>query len=272
MFKQRLITALILGGLVVAGILYLPTTWFGGLLLVFIVRGAWEWTGLSELSRPIARIVYCVVVLGLIGLAWPMVDAPSFLLVVGILACIYWCYVLVWLRRYAANPELHNRPLAWELAGLITLVVPWVMLMGMHSLPDFGPAYVLFLMVLIWTADSGAYFIGRRWGRRKLALQISPGKTLEGVYGALGAALAVSLVGLAIMDFDKVRWPLFLLVCIITVVFSIGGDLFESMIKRQHGVKDSGGLLPGHGGMLDRVDSLTAAAPFFLVGLQWLVK
>lgn len=272
MFKQRLITALILGALVVAGILYLPTAWFGGLLLIFILRGAWEWAALADSSEPIARIVYCAVILGLIGLTWTLVEIPLFLSIIGTLACLYWCYVLIWLRRYAANPQLHNRPLTWRLAGLITLVVPWIMLMGLHGSPILGPGYVLFLMVLIWAADSGAYFVGRRWGRHKLAQQISPGKTLEGVYGALAAALATALAGLAIIDFDEVRWPLFLLVCLITVVFSIVGDLFESMIKRQHGVKDSGSLLPGHGGVLDRVDSLTAAAPFFLVGLQWLAK
>lgn len=272
MLKQRLITALILALLVATGILLLPTAWFGGLLLVFVLRGAWEWARLTDLSRPVGHILYCVLVLGLIGLAWSLMATPSFLSILGALTCVYWGYVLVWLHRYANNPQRHDRPLIWELAGLITLVTPWVMLMGLHGSPVFGPGYVLFLMALIWGADSGAYFVGRRWGRRKLAPQISPGKTLEGAYGALAAALAISLMGMAILDLDGVRWVLFVLVCMITVGFSIVGDLFESMIKRQHGVKDSGSLLPGHGGVLDRVDSLTAAAPFFLVGLQWLVR
>jgi phosphatidate cytidylyltransferase len=149
-------------------------------------------------------------------------------------------------------------------AGVVVLVAPWVALMGLRD--DFGPAYVLFLLLLIWVADTGAYFAGRRWGRRKLAPTISPGKTWEGVFGAGMATLAFALVGAAVLE-EGARWPGFVAVCMVTVGFSIVGDLFESMMKRQRGVKDSGSLLPGHGGVLDRFDSLTAAAPAFLLGL-----
>ena len=137
--------------------------------------------------------------------------------------------------------------------------------MGLRN--EFGPGYVLFLLLLIWVADIGAYFAGRRWGRRKLAPAISPGKTWEGVWGAAAAALVFALVGAVVLGVGcalarrswRSAWS--------TVGFSIVGDLFESMLKRQRGVKDSGSLLPGHGGVLDRLDSLTAAAPVFLLGL-----
>jgi phosphatidate cytidylyltransferase len=137
--------------------------------------------------------------------------------------------------------------------------------MGLRD--EFGPGYVLFLFLLIWVADIGAYFAGRRWGRRKLALAISPGKTWEGAVGAGAAALAFALAGAAALGLGS-RWPGFVAICMVTVGFSIAGDLFESMMKRQRGLKDSGSLLPGHGGVLDRVDSLTAAAPVFLLGLH----
>ena len=149
---------------------------------------------------------------------------------------------------------------------------------GWAAIIPFYNAYVLFkitwgngwmfLLMLIWVADIGAYFAGRRWGRRKLAPTISPGKTWEGVWGAAAAAAAFALVGAAVLGVGS-RWPGFVAVCMVTVVFSIVGDLFESMLKRQRGVKDSGSLVPGHGGVLDRLDSLLAAAPVFLLG--WLV-
>jgi phosphatidate cytidylyltransferase len=147
---------------------------------------------------------------------------------------------------------------------MVVLIAPWVAFMGLRS--EFGPGYVLFLFLLVWAADVGAYFAGRRWGQHKLAPAISPGKTWEGVAGASAATLILALLGAALLD-ESVRWPTFVVVCLITAGFSIAGDLFESMIKRQCGVKDSGSLLPGHGGVLDRVDSLTAAAPVFLLGL-----
>jgi phosphatidate cytidylyltransferase len=142
--------------------------------------------------------------------------------------------------------------------------------MGLRSLPEFGAGYVLFLLIMIAAADTGAYFSGRLWGRHKLAPQISPGKTWEGVLGAIAATLVIALSGALWFQVEPLYWMMFVGICLLTVLFSIIGDLFESMIKRQKGVKDSGNLLPGHGGVLDRIDSLTAAAPLFLLGLQTL--
>jgi phosphatidate cytidylyltransferase len=127
---------------------------------------------------------------------------------------------------------------------------------------------VLFLLVLIWIADSGAYFAGRRWGRRKLAPLVSPGKTREGAYGALAGGLLWGGVLAALYGVSVPQQGGLVLLCLLTVVASIVGDLYESLSKRERGVKDSGSLLPGHGGILDRIDSLTAAAPVFALGLH----
>jgi len=149
---------------------------------------------------------------------------------------------------------------------LLVLLPSWTALVWIHSLSG-GPYLVLFLMVLIWIADSGAYFAGRRFGRNKLAPVVSPGKTLEGVYGALAGGLIWSLVLVVYYGDSALHHIGLLLLCLLTVPASIVGDLYESLLKRERGVKDSGSLLPGHGGVLDRVDSLTAAAPVFAFGL-----
>lgn len=129
-----------------------------------------------------------------------------------------------------------------------------------------------FLLMLIWIADIGAYFTGRHWGRIKLAPKISPGKTREGVYGALVGALLSGVVLAWWQGLSIQQAPFAILLCILAALFSVAGDLFWSMLKRLRGVKDSSNLLPGHGGMLDRIDSLTAAAPVFLLGLITLDK
>lgn len=264
MLKQRVITATILAAMVIWAVLKLPATGFGLALLAVILPGAWEWARLAGLSVASGRLLYGGLVLILILACWPLVD--NTVIVGGLLVavCAGWCYALFWMWRYAARPDRHDRPLAVGVAGVIVLVAPWVALMGLRD--EFGPNYVLFLLLLVWAADIGAYFTGHRWGRHKLALAISPGKTWEGVLGAGMATLTFALAGAAALGVGA-HWPWFVAICMVTVGFSIAGDLFESMMKRQCGVKDSGALLPGHGGVLDRVDSLTAAAPIFLLGL-----
>jgi len=264
MLKQRIATASVLALLVIWVVLKLPTVGFGLALLAVILPGAWEWTRLIGLQSMRDRLLYVGVILALILAIWPLLDHMA--LVSGLLALtvLGWCGAMFWLRRYAKCPDHQDRPLPVGIAGVVVLAVPWVALMGLRG--EFGPGYVLFLFLLVWAADVSAYFAGRRWGRRKLAPAISPGETWEGVGGAGMAALALALAGAALLDAGP-RWPAFVAVCLVTVGFSIAGDLFESMLKRQCGVKDSGSLLPGHGGVLDRVDSLTAAAPVFLLGL-----
>jgi phosphatidate cytidylyltransferase len=265
MLKQRIVTASILALLVIWVVLKLPTTGFGLALLAVILPGAWEWTRLVGLATPRDRLLYVSGVLLLILAIWPLLDHTT--LMGGLLAVVVlgWCGAVLWLRRYARRPDHQDRSLAVGIAGVVVLVAPWVAFMELHG--EFGPGYVLFLFLLVWAADVGAYFAGRRWGRRKLAPAISPGKTWEGVGGAGMATLILALAGAVLLEVGA-RWPVFMMICLITVGFSIAGDLFESMLKRQCGVKDSGSLLPGHGGVLDRVDSLTAAAPVFLLGLH----
>lgn len=265
MLKQRIATASILALLVIWVVLKLPTLGFGLALLAVILPGAWEWTRLAGLQSMRDRLLYVGVVLALILAIWPLLGHTA--LVSGLLALtvLGWCGALLWLRRYANRPDHQDRPLSVGIAGVVVLVAPWVAFMGLRG--EFGSGYVLFLFLLVWAADVGAYFAGRRWGRRKLAPAISPGKTWEGVGGAGMAVLALALAGAALLEVGA-RWPIFVAVCLVTAGFSIAGDLFESMLKRQCGVKDSGSLLPGHGGVLDRVNSLTAAAPVFLLGLH----
>ncbi|HIE53868.1 MAG TPA: phosphatidate cytidylyltransferase, partial [Chromatiaceae bacterium] len=152
------------------------------------------------------------------------------------------------------------------LAGMLFLAGPWLALARLHAVPEVGPGLMMFLLVLVWIADSAAYFSGRALGRHKLAPAISPGKTVEGALGALASAVIPAAFLVWAGWVQAPAWMLVLL-CIFTVGVSIGGDLWESVLKRERGVKDSGNLLPGHGGVLDRIDSQIAASPFFVAGL-----
>lgn len=268
MLKQRVITASILAVLVIWAVLKLPVAGFGAALLLMILPAAWEWARLAQLVETRARLLYVGGILALILALWPLQAAVAGgLMSLGVLG---WCVLCGWLWSYSRHPQRRDAPALIGAVGAVVLVLTWVALLGLRKQgqPDSGH-YVLFLLLLIWGADVGAYFAGRRWGQRRLAPAISPGKTWEGVAGAAAMTLLLAVAGLLALPIGA-RWPLFLALCVVTAGFSIVGDLFESMLKRQCGVKDSGTLLPGHGGVLDRVDSLTAAAPVFLAGLYWM--
>lgn len=267
MLKQRIITAVVLALGVITLVLMLPAAGFGLALLIVVLLAAWEWTRLAGLARSRDRLLYSGAILVLILGAWPLLGCSGVVVGLLVLMAISWMVALGWLWRYTQHPDRHDSAGAIAVAGLIALTGPWVALVVLHS--QFGPGYVLFLFLLVAAADSGAFFAGRRWGKHKLAPLISPGKTWEGVLGGGIATLGVGLSGAMFFGLAN-HWVGFVVICLITVAFSIVGDLFESMIKRQRGLKDSGSLLPGHGGILDRVDSLTAAAPFFLLGLYGL--
>lgn len=272
MLKQRLLTAAVLSALMITAIFAFPTSWFAALLAVFLAAAAWEWMHLmksdhgailSGLPGGLAAILISL---------WFFQHETAVVPVVLGAASIGWCAVLSSLPRADGLRPLHTHGAFTRfLAGAFLLAPPWLALIHLHTTPLYGPWYVLFLFGLVAVADSAAYFTGRAWGKKKLAPHISPGKTWEGVYGALAATGIYGAVCGVLFDLHAMALTAFTTLCIVTVMFSIVGDLFESLIKRQVGAKDSGGILPGHGGVLDRIDSLTAAAPIFTLGL-WLLE
>jgi phosphatidate cytidylyltransferase len=182
---------------------------------------------------------------------------------------IWWIYAFIAVIAYQQGKNIIPAPrIIKAVIGLLVLIPAWLSLILLHASTD-GAYLVLFLFVLIWAADSTAYIIGSRFGKRRLLSRISPGKSWEGVYGALFASAILGL-GWAMITGQQNDIVQLLFLCIITVMFSILGDLVESMFKRTMGLKNSSDLLPGHGGVLDRVDSLTSAAPIYFIGL-WLL-
>ncbi|MEW6352940.1 MAG: phosphatidate cytidylyltransferase [Pseudomonadota bacterium] len=258
MLKQRLLTAALLIPLVVLGVLLLPDTYFALAVGLVVALAAWEWAGLLKWSAPLraAYVVFlCAILVGVYHAPILWIVAP---------ALLGWALAAAWVIGFPFGKSVWSAPAVAALLGLLVLVPSWVALLAMRDM--MTPYMVLFLLSFIWLGDSAAYFAGRRWGKTKLAARISPGKTWEGVYGAV---VAVVIYALAVQPWLAPHSPpwMFALLCLLTLLVSVIGDLFKSMFKRHAGVKDSGHLLPGHGGILDRIDSLTAAAPVFLAGL-----
>lgn len=258
MLKQRLLTAAVLIPAFIAAVLWLSERAFAVLIGAVVTLGAWEWAGLARLGA-VARVAYAAAMAGalfataLLPVTW----------IAGV-AALWWTAAMLRVRRADAHAHAGIAPTL--AAGAVVLLPAWYAIVALHALPD-GAHYVLFLIALIAMADSAAYFAGRKWGSRKLAPNVSPGKTWEGLTGALIASVAMGGLGIAVLQGPVQGSWLLLAWCVVTVIYSVVGDLIESLYKRRAGVKDSGRLLPGHGGVLDRIDSLTAAAPVFLLGV-----
>ncbi len=265
-FGLRLVTAGILAPLLLTGVLYLPTHWLALILAVFVLLAAWEWSALMGWQHLVARAAYTLAVAGALA---SLYLNNTIALSLCMLALGWWLLAFRWLiRQQLAAPDVAPPLLLpLPLAGLLILVPAWGGLVHLHGLGEGGRLYIVLLLLLIWSADSGAYFAGRTWGRRRLASRISPGKTWAGVGGAMVATAALASVAALYLEMGLHAALLLLSLCLLTTVVSIIGDLAESLFKRRAGLKDSGSLLPGHGGILDRIDSLTAAAPFFILGL-----
>ena len=262
MLKVRIVTALILGGLLLVVLFALPPAATRAAFGLVFVGGAWEWAGFGDWRAPAARAAYALAIGALLALGWRYSEAPAQLRALLLAACAWWIVAFGWLTL---APD-RQKPALALLCGVPVLVPAFVALARLAAARGAvsGPAAVLWLLFLVFGADIGAFFAGRRFGRLKLAPRVSPNKTWEGFVGAM---LAVAVVaGCAAVAF---REPLVAAVgfgCAVGL-FSIVGDLTESMFKRAAGLKDSSALLPGHGGILDRIDSVTAAAPLFALGL-----
>lgn len=271
MLKQRILTAVVLVAGLLAALLLLPP----GLLLVLlggvVLLAAWEWSDLAGLRGLAARAAYVVAILLLLlfaaAYARLLHEAEPLRVrdIVG-LAGIWWSLALLWVKGYPGSALLWGSRAARLLIGTLVLVPAWVALAFLRG-QEQGVVLILFLIALVASADIGAFFSGRAWGRSKLAPRVSPGKSWAGFWGGLVCAMALALLTWWMLWRGAVAPLPLLLVAAATALASVLGDLLESMIKRHRGVKDSGRCLPGHGGVMDRLDSLSAAAPVFVLGL-----
>lgn len=267
MLKQRIITASILATLLITGLFTLSTPMIGVMLAFVVLLGGWEWARLIGVRSEPGRAAYVgLLLVGLWLAQWLVVSHAQAFLYILAAAALWWLVATFMVLRYRGEEGVGAfGRIAGVIIGLLLLVPTWLALVYLHG--RYGAGWVLFIFLLIWGADIGAYFAGRKFGKRKLAPFVSPGKTVEGVFGGLALAGGVAALGLLLSDMplDNLLW--FVPLCFVVVIFSVVGDLFESLFKRRAGLKDSGQLLPGHGGILDRIDSLTAAAPIFVLGL-----
>jgi len=264
--NQRIITALLVTPLAIAMILFMPTLGFMTIISALCVLGWWEWTRLSGMrSRPWRALLVAAGTLVLV-LLWNCESMSIWWTVIGA-GCVWWLAVFVWLRHFSFAASPTREHIALKLgAGALTVLPAWAAMMRLHLGQTSPHTWALYALVLIWAADTFAYLAGRRWGTVKLAPQISPGKTMEGVYGALAGSALVAAIGGWLLDVRGITLVLLIMLGLLSVIFSIAGDLFESLIKRHAGVKDSGMLFPGHGGVCDRLDGVFAALPIFALG------
>ena len=263
MLRTRILTAAVLASILLAGLFLLSPPWavwaFGAVFTI----GAWEWAGFGALRAPAARIAYATGVALVLLLAWRWSAEPPRLMLLLRAACAWWAIALLWLSSAPAR----HQPILVLVCGLPVLMPAFIALARLQVATSgfaAGPQIVLWLVLLVIAADVGAYTVGRSFGRRKLAPRVSPGKTLEGALGGIAMVALVAWAGAAHFGLPQ---PAVVAFGCAVGIFSIIGDLTESMFKRAAGLKDSGALLPGHGGLLDRIDSVTAAAPLYALGL-----
>ena len=264
MLLQRILTALVLAPLAI-GLLFLADTelFAIGLMPLILVAGA-EWCRLAGVESVVFKTLYLLLLalMMLVCYQWPVAVGPLLLL-----TPVWWLLVAWVITGYPhKQPRWLLAKLPMLLAGPLLLVVSWYAFIVMRGRPD-GQWLILLLFGLVWGADIGAYFAGRRWGKVKLMPEVSPGKSWEGVVGGSIAALIVAAVAAFSVGQTGMELVYFLVVGVVTAWVSVVGDLAESLFKRRAGVKDSGRLLPGHGGVLDRIDGLVIAAPFFSIAM-----
>jgi phosphatidate cytidylyltransferase len=286
MLLKRIITASVLAALIALAVFKLPKDYFSLAIGLIALLAAWEWSNLAGVTSQVKRALFLVSLsLPMLGIQfwtqflelvaqvadWPDVrDYSGLLEWLVIPPVLFWILVMILIRNTPSgllNMQLKTRYKVF--IGWFVLLSAWMFLSRLRTLYD--PEMTMYFLILIWVADISAYVAGKKWGTTKLAPEISPGKTVAGMYGALISGLVCAIIlilvlipfyGFHLMNaFDSV------LLSVLTVLISIYGDLFVSVVKRQRGVKDSGTLLPGHGGVLDRIDSLIAAIPFFYAGV-----
>lgn len=283
MLKHRIITAAILAPLALALVFFTPLSLFTVIAAALTLLGAWEWSALMGLQKPVARGIYVAVmaaVLLLLHISYPITslwqqghlaaDAKA----VFVLAAMWWLWatILVWIYPKAKEFWYQSKGFT-AIAGGLTLVPMWLGLNALRAAhyeqsSTFGSWLIVVVLGIVWAADIGAYFVGKQFGKHKLMPKVSPNKTIEGLSGGMVTAALFAALFYVLSDATQLNVYWCALLAALLAFASAMGDLLESMFKREAGLKDSGNLLPGHGGILDRIDSLTAAVPLFV--LCWL--
>lgn len=263
MLKQRIATAIVLVLVFLVITFLLPTPLFASALALVVLVAAIEWSALAELHDSMWRSAWLAAISASLLLVWWLRES----LIPGVimLGAGWWLATLLILWF---SPNRYEPPALRAVGGVMVLVPAWAALVYLHHV---NISLLLALITIVWLADIGAYFAGRQWGSHKLAPFISPGKTIEGAAGGIVAVVLFAVFFAVWNGYDALCSSVWLGVCVITSLFSVIGDLWESKMKRNVDVKDSGSLLPGHGGVLDRIDSVTAAAPVF-VGLTYVLS
>jgi phosphatidate cytidylyltransferase len=266
MLKTRVITALVLLAVLLPILFLLPAMYIGAFFLVALLAAAWEWSILLTPQARRAAWVYALFCLAIILILLSMQNT-SWQFALLLLSVIFWFFVAPFLLAKGINLSLERLRPFYVVLGLILLPATWFSLVFLREL---GLVFLLTSIALVWVADIGAYFIGKAFGKRKLAIQISPGKSVEGAIGGFVLSYGYALLCVMYLPFEstlfgawaiRFGWVVMFLMVTVLVAFSIFGDLFESQLKRLAGVKDSSHLLPGHGGVLDRVDALIPTMP-----------
>lgn len=262
MLKQRIITALVLLPIVLGAIFWLPNVGFALAMAIPLLIGADEWANMMGITDQPQRIPFIALVATLLAVVF-LLDQRWILVV----AFAWWLLSFYLVKSFPDKTSLWESKPRMVVMGLLILVPAWLGLVVLQG-QKHGSWMVLYSMLLVWGADTGAYFAGKRWGTTKMAPRVSPGKSIAGLIGGLvTTAIIALLVAIYTPAADSVGLVVFLLISMLAVFASVEGDLVESMVKRHRGIKDSGNLLPGHGGILDRIDSVTAAVPVFVGGL-----
>jgi phosphatidate cytidylyltransferase len=277
LFKQRVITALILAPLMIGGIFFLPIEQFAYFIGFIVTVAAWEWANLSGYSSPVVRIGYAALVASAtFATAYFMGQCTDLAFVILTAGAVWWFVACLLVIQYPGKVALWQAKPVRAALGFLVLIPMWVGFMTLKG-QEHSSLIIVYVMLLIWGADTGAYFAGKAWGKSKLAPKVSPGKSWAGFWGGLATTGLIAII-FSLMVNQWLRpmtmndfW-LLASITFVTAIISVMGDLVESMMKRHRGIKDSSQLLPGHGGVLDRIDSMAAAVPvfaFLMVFLGW---
>ncbi|HEY4582007.1 MAG TPA: phosphatidate cytidylyltransferase [Lysobacter sp.] len=272
MTRTRIAAALVMAPVAIAAIWFLPTPWMMVAAAVVFLAGLWEWFDLADVEDSLAKWVLLIANLGLmVAIVWASRSREGATLVLFQVAAIvgvaWWLIALLWLGRYefGSNHESWARALKLA-AGTLAVVPAWCALTWLHADGPNGHRWLLTSLAAIWAADTGAYFAGRHLGRHRLAPRVSPNKTVEGLLGGVIVGTIVAVLFSLLADATLADLPKVALVAAVSILVSVVGDLYESLLKRHAGTKDSGTLIPGHGGVLDRIDAVLAALPVFALG------